>query len=147
GFAALFLIWLIGAEAPVSAGMNVNVNIGVPAVVVSEPPEMVMVPNSRVYFAPNVEADLFFYRGGWYSHRGDRWFRAGSYEGPWVVVAPGAVPVEIVRVPRSYRTVYVREEHVPYGHLKRHWKMREREKHAWKEHKHRYKPDRDEDDD
>lgn len=139
GFGSLFLIWLIGAEAPVSAGTNVSVNIGVPAVVVAEPPEMVMVPDTPVYFAPNVEVELFFCRGAWYSQRSGRWYRARSYDGPWAVVGSRSVPVEVVRVPRNYRTVYVREERVPYGQLKKHWARHDHGKHGWKEREHRRK--------
>jgi hypothetical protein len=45
-----------------------------------------------------------------------------------VVIGPRYVPVEIVRLPREYRTVYVREHRVPYGQLKKHWEHREYER-------------------
>jgi hypothetical protein len=124
--------------------MNVNLNIGVPAVVVQEPPEMVLVPNSLVYFAPGVEAELVFYQGGWYTRSGGRWYRGRSYEGPWAVVAPRAVPAEIVRLPRNYRVVHARREHIPHGQLKKHWRHREEERrhHPNRNHNRKHKHDR-----
>jgi len=124
----LLLVRMGGWCDQASAGMNVNVNVGIPAVVVAEPPEMVVIPHSLVYYAPGVEVDLFFYRDYWYTRNRGRWFRANSHNGPWVVAGPRAVPVEIVRMPRDYRTVYVRGEHIPYGHLKKHWRHREHER-------------------
>src|SRR5512134_3516105 len=127
GFLACFLLGFGGWATPGFAGMDVSVNIGVPAVVVAEPPEMILVPNSQIYYAPSVEAELFFYRGNWYTRNGHRWYRGRSYRGPWVVASPRSVPGEFVRLPRNYRTVYVRGERIPHGHLKNHWKHHERE--------------------
>lgn len=128
GFLAGFLLGFGGGATPGFAGMDVSVNIGVPAVVVVEPPEMVLVPNSQIYYAPSVEADLFFYRGNWYTRNGHRWYRGRSYKGPWTVASPRTVPVAFGRLPGNYRTVYVRGERVPYGHLKKHWKHHEEER-------------------
>jgi len=128
GFLACFLLGFGGGATPGFAGMDVSVNIGVPAVVVAGPPEMVLVPNSQIYYAPSVEAELFFYRGNWYTRSGHRWYRGRSYKGPWAVAAPRTVPGAFGRLPGNYRTVYVRGERVPYGHLKNHWKHHEKER-------------------
>lgn len=114
--------------APAIPGVNVNVNIGPPAVVIAEPPDVIPVPRSMVYFAPGVSVDLLFYQGFWWTPNEGRWFRARAYNGPWVLMGPRAVPAAIVRLPRDYRTVYVREPHVPYGQLKKHWRHREIER-------------------
>src|SRR5512135_879809 len=114
--AAAFAALLFAAlAAPAAAGVNVNVNIGPPAVVVSEPPELVVVPQSMVYFAPGVSVELLFYDGYWWTPKEGHWFRSRAYNGPWASVGPRYVPAEIVRLPRDYRTVYVHGEHVPYG--------------------------------
>jgi hypothetical protein len=107
---------------------------------------MILIPNSLVYYAPGVKAELFFFRGSWYTRSGDRWYRGSSYEGPWEGVARRHVPGEFVRLPRNYRTVYVKEKHVPYGQLKKHWRHHEEEhrrrgrdmeeRHSRKEHRH-----------
>ena len=127
GFLACFLLGFGGGATPGFAGMDVSVNIGLPAVVVAEPPEMILVPDSQIYYAPSVEAELFFYRGNWYTRSGHRWYRGRSYKGPWVVAPPRTVPGAFVRLPGNYRTVHVRGERVPHGHLKNHWKHREEE--------------------
>ena len=114
--------------APALSGVNVNLNIGPPAVVVAEPPEVVAVPQSLVYFAPGVSVELLFYEGYWWTPKEGRWFRSRAYNGPWTIVGPRGVPAEIVRLPRDYRSVHVRGEHVPYGQLKKHWRHREIER-------------------
>lgn len=128
GAALVAVLVLTAAAVPAAAGVNVNVNIGPPAVVVSEPPEMVVVPESMVYFAPGVSVDLLFFEGFWWTPKEGRWFRARAHNGPWTIVGPRYVPREIVRLPRGYRTAYARGEHIPYGQLKKHWRHREIER-------------------
>ena len=121
---ALLLAALL-AGAPVmeaAAEVHVNVNLGPPPIVVAQPPEMVMVPGSDVYFVPDVNYDVFFYNGFWWSPRGERWYRARAYNGPWRVVPRRIIPPPVFRVPRDYRRVYLRERHVPYGQWKREWR-------------------------
>lgn len=103
---------------PANAGVNVNINLG-PPVVVAEPPEMVLVPRSRVYFSPEPEVDIFFYGGYWWSPRGDRWYRARAHNGPWGVIGRRSVPREVIAVPRDYRGRYGHEKRVPYGQWKK----------------------------
>jgi len=111
-----------------SAGVDVGVstNIGPPPIVVAEPPEVVLVPRSQVYFVPSLEFDVFFHNGFWWSPRGDRWYRARAYNGPWNIVERRFVPGPVIRVPRDYRTVYGRERHIPYGQWKRERARRDR---------------------
>jgi hypothetical protein len=116
------------APVPALSEVSVNINIGPPPVVVEQPPELIVVPRTMVYYAPGVSAELFFYRGRWWTRHDGRWFRSGSYKGPWVVVGPRYVPAEIVRVPGDYRKIYAHEHHIPYGQLKKHWERREYER-------------------
>lgn len=123
------------SAAPALAGVDVNVNLGIPVVAapapvvvapqpvyVEEPPEMVVIPRTSVYFVPGVNVDLFFYDNYWWNRRGDRWYRADAYNGPWGAVGPRRVPGPVYRVPADYRTVYVRQERIPYGQWKKsHW--------------------------
>jgi hypothetical protein len=122
------LLAVLFVAVPSHAEVNVNVNIGSPAVVVAGPPEMIPVPRTMIYFAPGVEGDLFYYGGYWWTPHQGRWFRSRAYKGPWAIIAPRAVPVEIVRVPRDYRKIYAHEHRVPYGQLKRHYADRDRER-------------------
>jgi hypothetical protein len=125
--AVLALTGFVATAAPVLAGTNVNVNLGIPAAVVvappvvhvEQPPEMVVIPQSNVHFAPGVSVDLFFYDNRWWNRRGDRWYRANGYNGPWVSVGRQHVPASVYRVPANYRTVYVHEKPMPYGQWKK----------------------------
>jgi hypothetical protein len=132
--AVLTLAGFVATAAPVHAGANVNVNVGTPvgvavapapvvvapqSVYVVDPPEMVVIPSSNVYFAPGVSVDLFFYDNRWWNRRGDRWYRASDYNGPWVAVGPRYIPAPVYRVPADYRTVYVHEKRIPYGQWKK----------------------------
>jgi hypothetical protein len=125
----------IGFSEPARAGVNVNINLGPPQIVVAEPPEVVLVPRSRVYFSPDPHVDVFFYGGYWWSPRGERWFRSRAYNGPWGVVERRRVPREVIVVPRDYRARFERERRIPYGQWKkehREWEKadrKEREKH------------------
>ena len=132
---AVFILAGIGANTvPAHAGVDVNVNLGIPVgmavapapvvvapqpVYVEQPPDMVVIPRSNVYFAPGVNVDLFFYDNRWWNRRGNRWYRANAYNGPWTTVGPRYVPAPVVRVPVDYRTVYVHEERIPYGQWKK----------------------------
>lgn len=117
---------VLGGTKAASAEVQVNVNIGPPPIVVEEPPEVILVPRTQVYFVPHPEIDVFFYNGYWWSPRGDRWYRARNYNGPWVIISRRHVPGPVIRVPRDYRVVYGRERHIPYGQWK-HRKHREKE--------------------
>jgi hypothetical protein len=121
-----------GSPGSAAAGVNVgiNVNLGPPPIVVAEPPEVVLVPRSQVYFVPGLEFDVFFHNGYWWSPRGDRWYRSKAYNGPWRIIDRRHVPGAVVRVPHDYRRTYVKERRIPYGQ----WK-KERMRHERREHR------------
>jgi hypothetical protein len=103
--------------APVgaSAGTEVTVNIGLPApptIVLPAPPRVVVVPDSPVYYAPDVDANLFVYEKRYYTVHDGHWFWARSHRGPWTVVA-------MDRVPGPVRAVPVKYYKVPPGHAKK----------------------------
>ncbi|MFA6147648.1 MAG: hypothetical protein WC899_05510 [bacterium] len=128
----------VAFSEPANAGVSVNINLG-PPVVVAEPPEMVLVPRTRVYFSPAPEVDIFFYGGYWWSPRGDRWYRAREHNGPWGVIGRRYVPREVIAVPRDYRGRYGHEKHIPYGQWKKEHKQHDKAER--KERKHERKHD------
>jgi hypothetical protein len=133
-FVLVGALFAFGGTKEASAGVNVNINIGPPPIVVSEPPEVVMVPGSPVFFVPIPDIDVFFYSGYWWSPRGSQWYRARAYNGPWGVVNKRHVPSHVFRVPKDYRKVYEKEKHIPYGQWKKQGSHQEKEEH--KEDKH-----------
>jgi hypothetical protein len=109
----------MGFSEPARAEVSVNINLGPPPIVMAEPPAVVMVPQSKVYFVPDPQVDVYFYGGYWWSPRGERWYRARAYNGPWGVIELHRVPRAVTYVPRDYRARYDRERHIPYGQWKK----------------------------
>jgi hypothetical protein len=119
--------YAFGETKEASAEVSININLGPPPIVVAEPPEVVMIPGLQVYFVPQLEFDVFFYNGYWWSPRGSRWYRARAYNGPWKVVNKRYIPAPVYPVPKDYRNVYEKEQHIPYGQWKKQGKHREKE--------------------
>lgn len=120
GLAVLFgALFVFGWTKTALAGVQVNINLGPPPIVVAEPPEVVMVPGSRVYFVPQPDVDVFYYNSYWWSPRGNQWYRAKAYNGPWGIVEQRYVPAPVCRVPKDYRAKYEKEKHIPYGQWKK----------------------------
>ena len=112
-------LFAIEGTKEASAEVNININLGPPPIVVAEPPEVVMIPGSIIYFVPQIEFDVFFYNGYWWSPRGSQWYRSRAYNGPWGVVHKRYIPAPVYRVPKDYRRVYEKEKHIPYGQWKK----------------------------
>jgi hypothetical protein len=130
--AGAFIAAAWGVSDPARAEVSVNINLGPPPIVVAEPPEVVVIPQSQVYYVPDPTIDVFFYGGYWWSPRGDRWYRARAYNGPWGVIERHRVPRAVYYMPRDYRTRYERERRVPYGQWKKersHWDRENRKAH------------------
>ena len=108
----------IGFSGSARAEVSVSINLGPPPIVVAAPPEVVMIPGSQIHFVPDPKIDVFFFGGYWWSPRGERWYRARAYNGPWGVIERHRVPRAVIYVPRDYRARYQRERPVPY----RQWK-------------------------
>ncbi len=92
--------------AAVQAQVSVDVNIGVPGaqigVYTPAYPEFAQVPGYPVYYAPQLNANYFFYDGLYWVLVDDRWYASPWYNGPWQWVAPEVVPVYVLRVPVRY---------------------------------------------
>ncbi|MBI5014394.1 MAG: hypothetical protein HZB55_02740 [Deltaproteobacteria bacterium] len=121
GFFSACLVWAVFAAPSAWGRVSVNVNIGIPfpPLVVPAEPSLVLIPGTPVYFAPEVDVDLFFTSGYWWTRRDGRWLRARGYEGPWLGVGPRYVPRPVLCVPRTYRFVYAREQRIPYKEWKK----------------------------
>ena len=86
---------------------------------VSEPQEVVVMPDSGVTFVPGAQNDVFFYNNYWWSQRGNQWQRSSNYNGPWESTDQRYVPAPVSRVPKYYRSVYEKQQHIPYGQWKK----------------------------
>jgi hypothetical protein len=118
------------------AEVNVNIGVGLPGLMISAPPAMVVIPGTYVYYPPDVGVDIFFYRGYWYRPYRGRWFISAEYNGPWGGIALGRVPRVLISLPPTYRHVPPGYERMPYGMVRKNWKGWERDRH-WDRHEDR----------
>jgi hypothetical protein len=116
----LGLLLTAGLFVPLSAqaGVNVDVNIGLPApppIVVASPPRVVVVPGSPVYYAPDASVNLFVYGGRYYTFHEGAWFVGPKHSGPWTFIAVERVPAPVVAVPVKYYRVAPGHDKGPQG--------------------------------
>ncbi|MBU1565532.1 MAG: hypothetical protein KJ630_07875 [Proteobacteria bacterium] len=133
----------IGVPAPpnvhinLPAPPNISVNIPMPPhIQFSAPPRLVVVPETYVYVAPDVEEEIFFSDGWWYRPWEGRWYRSRHHNSGWQHYKK--TPSFYSHVPHDWRNDY-REGHwrgqkwnsQPISHIKvqKNWR-------GWKENKH-----------
>jgi hypothetical protein len=103
--ALLVLAAAIAAPAVAGADVDVSVNVDIgppPTYVVPAAPALVVVPGTPVYYAPAVPYTFFVYGGRYYTVHHGHWYHRPKHGGPWVFVAPAAVPGPVLAVPAAY---------------------------------------------
>jgi hypothetical protein len=108
---ATALVALLGFTLPVrqaDASVSVGVSIGTGrhggfSLSFASRPNVVLIPSSRVYYAPDLDEDLYSYDDEWYYCQDGDWYTADSYDGPFVQIAFTSVPYPIRSVPLGYR--------------------------------------------
>ena len=70
------------------AGVDINISIPIPLpppppFLLGAPPEVVVIPETYVYVAPDVDVDIFFYNGWWWRPWEGRWYRSRHYSSGW----------------------------------------------------------------
>ena len=73
-----------------------------PGISLTAYPELVVVFGTPVYYAPQVDANYFFYDGLYWVFQGDNWYASSWYNGPWDLVGREYVPLFVLRVPVRY---------------------------------------------
>jgi hypothetical protein len=100
---------------PLLTMAEISINIGIPlppAIRISGPPRLVVLPETYVYVAPDVEEEIFFYDGWWWRPYGGGWYRSRDYSSGWRHYRN--VPSFYHQVPRDWRNNY--SEHHWQGH-------------------------------
>ena len=96
---ALAVLLLVASIFPAAAQSYYDIDVDLPSY-----PEMQPVPDSPVYYAPNVDSNYFFYDGMYWDYYNDGWYSSAWYNGPWELMDPVYVPTYILWVPiRFYR--------------------------------------------
>ncbi len=80
----------------------VVVPAGPPAIVVAERPRLVFVTGHGIYFAPDLDVDLYFDRGVWFYFYDSVWYKSSDYRGPWTVVQVKQLPPGLRKVTPGY---------------------------------------------
>jgi hypothetical protein len=109
------------SDAGVSADINLHLGHPSPVVVFDREPDVVLVPNTRVYYVSGQPYDLFRYRDYWYIDDGGYWYRARNYRGPFVSVNFDFVPRSIVYVPARFHRHPMHPWGGPPGQERRGW--------------------------
>jgi hypothetical protein len=115
------------ATSAARVDVNVGINVPLPPFVIPAPPPVVVIPNSYVYYVPDVDVDILFYHGYWYRPYQGQWFRARSYNGPWAHLPPHRVPPALVSLPPNWH-MPPGHQRIPHGQLKKNWNRWERER-------------------
>jgi hypothetical protein len=126
---ALSLLFVTAFSAGSEAGVSVGIGINIPAYRFAAPPQLVVIPGTYAYFAPDADVDVVFYRGFWYRPYEGRWYRARGYNGPWAYLATTRVPRVLIELPPDYRHVYAGYERIHYRDFHKNWKRWERDRH------------------
>ncbi len=101
-----------------------------PPIITESYTHVVHIPGTYVYAVPDIDSEVFFYGGRWFSYHDNYWFRATVYSGPWVRVRIGNVPSRLHRLPGHYRQhIHSKSHRIHRSELKKHWKSWERDRH------------------
>jgi len=89
------------------SGVGISLRIGDryrgPSLGFYDEPTMIRVPGTYVYYTQDSDNDVYRYGNYWYMNYNGDWYRAGSYNGPWVFVGYRSVPRDVYSVPTQYR--------------------------------------------
>jgi hypothetical protein len=128
GVGSILLMFTLLLPVTTNAEVSVGVRIALPPLVIPAPPHLVVVPNTYVYYPPDVDVDIFFYHGYWYRPYQGAWYRARNYNGPWGFIVINRVPRAVIGVPSGFRRGPMYER-VPHGEVMKNWRGWERERH------------------
>jgi hypothetical protein len=122
---ALFIVACL-PQPPVD--MDISIPLP-PPIVFSVQPEMVVLPETEVYVAPDYDQDLYFYQGFWWRPWGGRWYRSLNYDSGWEFYhgVPGWYGGVYPHWRDNYRNHMWGGQRwdyrpVPYGDVRTHWK-------------------------
>ena len=102
--AIVAICFFFGSAAPAISQVGIGVSLPSVRIGINLPayPDLVPIAGYPVYYAPQADANLFFYDGRYWVYAGDNWYSSSWYNGPWDPVGPAYVPYFLLRVPIIY---------------------------------------------
>lgn len=82
-FGTFFVVLVIAIPILAMAGVDSHVG-SPPPVLFPARPELIVIPETNVYFVSDVHGDIFFYNGWWWRPWGGHWYRSRHYSSGWV---------------------------------------------------------------
>jgi hypothetical protein len=137
GTMLLALALVLAFPVPTIARVDVGISISLPPpIVFVSPPEVVVIPETNVYFVPDLDMEIFFFGGWWWRPWEGRWYRSRSYGSGWGHYR--SVPSFYRGMPASWRDDY--REHrwrghqwdhqrIPQQEVQRNWRNWEKSRH------------------
>ncbi len=111
------------------AAVDIHVSIPLPPLITfPAPPEVVVIPETYVYFVPEIEEEIFFYDGWWWRPWQGRWYRTRQYNSGWVYYK--SVPSFYAKIHSGWRNDYRDRrwkghpwsfQPIPYHQLQQNW--------------------------
>lgn len=117
-FVGIVLLGFLGKPATSTAGVDIRIGFPLPFPTVAlPPPPRIVVPDADVFYAPNVDVNVFFRDGYWYRPHEGRWYRSRGHNGPWHYIKQKRMPREVVT---GYPGRECREDRHHRGSYERH---------------------------
>jgi hypothetical protein len=133
----LLLAFLIIVPIPTMAAVDISIGISLPPqIVFAAPPQVIVIPDTFVYAAPDIDVDLFFWNGWWWRPWEGRWYRSHYYDRGWAYY--NNVPSFYFDVDPGWRRHYRDHdwyghrwnyERIPYKRLQQNWKTWDKNRH------------------
>ena len=101
----VWLLYISIFNSSSMAQLTIQVNLSPPKpIVFAAPPEMIVIPDTYVYVAPDLQEDIFFYGGSWWRPLKGHWYRSNSYNGNWSYYK--FTPYFYKQIPPGWRNEY-----------------------------------------
>jgi hypothetical protein len=138
-FGMVLLALVIAVPTPTMAMGRVDVGVSIPLpppIGFAGPPEMVVIPETYIYVAPDVDVDVFFYGGWWWRPWEGRWYRSQNYNSGWGYYE--GTPSFYGSVHSGWRNDYRQRrwgghqwnyQRIPHQQVQRNWQGWERDRH------------------
>ena len=104
---AAVLAATVTATAHAATSVDVRVSVGDPyhgaTLAFRSQPDVVLVPDTKVYYVRDHDCDLYRYGRYWYFVEDGFWYRSANWRGPFVHLRTASIPRSVVSVPVKYR--------------------------------------------